>query len=209
MSKIFILVIIITEFKYQTFLGLEKPDQDVAAQIFEEELVMMQESSAQSLDESILSTDVSASETEYNEVSDNDFGIEDHNNLLNTTKSIPLHSLQAIATAFAIPRYQRKEKTIQSLVKLAETNMKLRENLILAQNQVNHFIKEKEHFLNTKNPHEMATLLLEFGVSVKKGTRGPRIRNILKKCYLEKEFTFDVIDGTTSTNPEGNFSVCG
>ena len=187
---------------------MEKTDQDEDAQIFKEEVVSMQESPAQSFDESMLSTDVSASETEYNEVSDNGYGFEDHNNLLTTTKTIPLHILQSIAAAFAIPSYKMKQKTIQRLVELAETNMKLRENLILAQNQVNQFIKEKEQFLNTKNPQEMATLLLEYGVSVKKGTRGPRIRNILKKCYLEKEFTFNVIDGTFSTKPEGNISAC-
>ena len=186
---------------------MEKTDQDEPAQMFKE-VVVKQESSAQSLDESVLSTDVSASETEYNEVSDNDYGFEDHNNLLTAIKAIPLHILQSIAAAFAIPSSQRKEKTIQSLVKLAETNMKLRKNLILAQNQLDQFIKKKELFLESLTPQNCSSHLLENGLPVKNREKISRTKNRLLKCYLEKEFTFDVIDGTFSTNPEGNISAC-
>ena len=171
--------------------------------MFKEEDVVLHESSAQSLDGSINSTDVSASET------DNDYGIEDHNRLLTNTKSIPLPILQSIAAAFAIPRYQRKEKTIQSLVKEAETNLKLRKNLTLARNQLDQFIKKKELFLESLTPQDCSSHLLENGLPVKNREEICRTKNRLLKCYLEKEFTFDVIDGTTFTNPEGNISVCG
>ena len=179
---------------------MEKIDQEVPAQTFEEQDGVLDESSTQSIDGSLLSTDVSASETENNDMSDN--GNDDHGMLLITIiKSIPNHILQSIADAFSITIYMRKEGTIQSFVKLAETNKEVHENLILAHKQLTQFKKEKELFLDTKTPQEMVSLLLEYGVSVKKNTRSPRIRSRLMKYYIENEFTF-------TTNPAGNITVC-
>ena len=177
----------------------------------------MEQSTTQNLDTQSLDgssqygTDVSASEADCSVVSDYDNHCvnDNHKNIMTAiVKPIPIHVLQGLANEYEIPPYKMKQKTIQKLVKLAEINKKLEQDLRLARKQFDQFSMEKEHFLDNQNPQDFSNLLLKYGLPIKKREELHRTKKRLMKYILENEFRFNINEADITACPEGkNYKV--
>ena len=172
------------------------------------EEIMLEKSTTQSQ----CSNDVSTSEADCSTMSeseDNNYCRRDNyyesEILAAIIKPIPRHVLNEVAEKHGIPIYKTKQKTLQKLTSLAETDKDIEMDLRRCCKELDEFKRKKQHFLLNQTAQERNNLLLKYGQPIIKDDRMSRSKKILMKYYVQNEFWFSTNhDADNCAATEGN-----